>query len=115
MKQFMFLFKGGDEVWDAKSQEEQDTHMQHWQEWIGAIAEKELYIGGERLHQHGKTILPGGTKVTDRPLTEAKELIGGYIVVKAATIDQATEMAKGCPGLQWESSVEVREIWPMED
>ncbi len=115
MKQFMFLFKGGDEVWDNKSPEEQDIHMQHWQEWIGKIAEQEKYIGGERLHPHGNTIHPGGVKVTDRPLTEAKEIVGGYIIVKANTLEEATEMAKGCPGLQWESSLEVREVWPMED
>ncbi|MBQ4822617.1 YciI family protein [Aquimarina sp. MMG016] len=114
MKQFMLLFKGGDELWDSKSPEEQETHMQHWIEWIDEIAKKEQYLGGERLYPGGNTVLPGGTKVTDRPLTEAKELVGGYIIVKANTLDEATQMAKGCPGLQWESSVEVREVWPDE-
>lgn len=115
MKEFMLLFKGGDDVWDAKSPEEQEIHMQHWQEWIGEIAQQEKYVGGERLYPHVNTVQPGGTKVTDRFFVEAKEIIGGYIIVKADTLDEATEMAKGCPGLQWESSVEVREVWPMED
>ncbi|MEW7291251.1 YciI family protein [Aquimarina sp. 2304DJ70-9] len=112
MKQFIFLFKGGDEAWDSKSQKEQEEHMQRWQQWIGGIAEQEKFLGGERLYPNGNTIHPGGTKVTDRPLTETKELVGGYIAVHAATLEEATEMAKGCPGLQWESSVEVREVWP---
>ncbi|MDY8137791.1 YciI family protein [Aquimarina sp. 2201CG5-10] len=112
MKQFMFLFKGGDEVWDTKSPEQQQEHMQHWQKWIGEIAQQEKFVGGERLYPHGNTIHPGGTKITDRPLAESKELVGGYIVVKAETIEEATEIAKGCPGLQWESSLEVREVWP---
>ncbi len=114
MKQFMFLFKGGDDVWDAKTPKEQEEHMQHWYQWIDEITEKNKYVGGERLYPHGNTLTDGGGKVTDRPLTEAKELIGGYIVVKADSLDEATQMAKGCPGLQWESDVEVREVWPME-
>jgi len=112
MKQFMFLFKGGDELWDSKSQEEQEKHMGQWMEWIGGIEKQGKYKGGERLFPGVSTILPGGTKVTDRPLTEAKEVIGGYITVTAETLVEAIEMGKGCPGLHWESSVEVREIWP---
>ncbi|MBQ0735940.1 YciI family protein [Aquimarina celericrescens] len=112
MKEFMFLFKGGDEVWDSKSPEEQQKHMQHWQQWIDEMGQQEKFVGGERLYPHGNTIHPGSMKVTDRPLTESKELVGGYLVVKADTLDEATQMAKGCPGLLWESHVEVREIWP---
>ncbi|AXT56064.1 hypothetical protein J8L88_13380 [Aquimarina sp. MMG015] len=112
MKQFMLLFKGGDDVWDAKSEEEQNAHMEKWMQWIGQMAEEEKYVGGERLYPAVKTIHPGGTKITDRSFAEAKELVGGYITVLAETLDEATEMAKGCPGLLWESSVEVREVWP---
>ncbi len=112
MKQFVFLFKGGDDLWESKSQKEQEEHMQDWMQWIDGIAKQDKYLGGERLYPHGKTILPGGVKVTDRPLSEAKEVLGGYIVVKSDTLEEATEMAKGCPGLLWESSVEVREVWP---
>lgn len=115
MKEFMFLFIGGDDVWDAKSPEEQQEHLQGWQQWIGAIAQQEKFVGGERLHQHGKTIHPGGSKITDRPLAEAKELVGGYLLVKADSLDEATDMAKDCPGIQWDTRVEVREIWPTEE
>lgn len=108
----MLIFKGGDTVWDSKSTEEQQTHMQGWQQWIGSMAEQGKFIGGERLYPHGSTIHPGGSKVTDRPLAEAKELVGGYLLVKANSLEEAIDMAKGCPGLQWESSVEVREVWP---
>ena len=112
MKQFMFLFKGGDQVWEAKSEEEQQGHMQQWKEWMEQLTQQEKLLGGERLYTNGNTIHPGSKKVTDRPLTEAKELVGGYLLVKASTLDEATEMAKGCPGLLWESYVEVREVWP---
>lgn len=108
----MFLFRGGDDVWHSKSPEEQQKQMQNWQQWIGEMAQQEKFIGGERLYGQGNTIYPGGVKVTDRPLTEGKELVGGYVTVKAEHIEEATEMAKGCPGLQWGCHVEIREVWP---
>ncbi len=113
MKEFMFLFRGGDDIWNTKSPEEQQEHMQHWQKWIGEIAKKGKFVGGERLRSHGSTWIDGGAKIIDRPFTEGKELVGGYLRVKADSVEEAKEMAKGCPGLQWDcSGVEVREIWP---
>ena len=53
--------------------------------------------------------------VTDGPFTESKELVSGYLVVKAADMKAAAEMAKGCPALELEHcSVEVREIREMK-
>lgn len=37
--------------------------------------------------------------VTDGPFVEAKELIGGYMVLSADTLDEAIEIAGGVPGL----------------
>ncbi|TSE06088.1 MULTISPECIES: YciI family protein [Aquimarina] len=112
MKEFMFLFRGGDEVWNTKSPEEQQEHMQHWQQWIEGIAQQDKFISGERLHYYGNTVMNDG-KVIDRPLTEGKELVGGYLRIKADSLDEATEIAKGCPGFEWDNkAVEVREIWP---
>ncbi len=112
MKQFMLLFKGGDETWDAKSPEEQQEHMKHWMEWIDEKAQEDKYVGGERLYPQVNIIHPGAEKVTDRSLAEAKEVVGGYIIIKAKTFDEATQFAKRCPGLHWDSYVEVREVWP---
>ena len=47
----------------------------------------------------------------DGPLVEVKELVGGYMVVTAANIEEAIEVASGCPGLvRPGSGVEVIEI-----
>jgi hypothetical protein len=49
--------------------------------------------------------------VPDGPLVEVKELIGGYMIVTAATIEDAIDVARGCPGLvRPGSGVEVIEI-----
>src|SRR5262245_30971482 len=47
----------------------------------------------------------------DGPLVEVKELVGGYMIVTAADIEEATEVARQCPGLvRPGSGVEVIEI-----
>ena len=47
----------------------------------------------------------------DGPLVEVKELVGGYMIVTAESLDEAIEVARGCPGLvRPGSGVEVIEI-----
>lgn len=47
----------------------------------------------------------------DGPFVEVKELVGGYMIVSAASLDEAIEVARGCPGLvRPGSGVEVLEI-----
>ena len=49
--------------------------------------------------------------VTNGPFGDIKETIGGFITVKADSVDEAVEFAKGCPVLQGEgNTVEVRKI-----
>ena len=48
---------------------------------------------------------------SDGPFVEVKELVGGYMIVSAESLDEATEVARGCPGLvRPGSGVEVIEI-----
>lgn len=57
----------------------------------------------------GKLVTDDG--VVDGPLVESKELIGGYMILSADTLDEAIEIARACPGLvRAGSGVWVREI-----
>ena len=57
----------------------------------------------------GKVVTSGGA--TDGPYAEAKEVIGGYMIVSAESLEAAIEVARQCPGVVMPgSSVEVREI-----
>jgi hypothetical protein len=48
--------------------------------------------------------------VVDGPFAEVKETVAGYILLRADSLDEATELAKACPGLDYGVSVEVRLI-----
>ena len=61
----------------------------------------------------GSVVKPDNV-VTDGPYVEVKEAIGGYSIIKASSLEEATELSKGCPILSVGGSVEVRPIIPME-
>jgi hypothetical protein len=64
---------------------------------------------GGRLKPGGKVLTASG--VTDGPFAEAKEVVGGYMVVAADNYDRALDVARECPGVvRPGSSVEIREI-----
>jgi hypothetical protein len=57
----------------------------------------------------------GGVTVTDGPFTEAREVVGGFAVVKVESKEQALELAQRFVSLFEEVSVEVRRIFEFED
>jgi hypothetical protein len=64
---------------------------------------------GGKLKPGGKILTTSG--VTDGPFAEAKEIVGGYMVVAAENYDRALDVARECPGVvRPGSSVEIREI-----
>jgi hypothetical protein len=64
---------------------------------------------GDALTAEGRVVNPKKV-VTDGPFVESKEIVGGYSIVQADSIDAAAELAKGCPGLLAGGRVEVRTL-----
>ena len=110
MNDFLFLFRADYTEYAKRSPEEMQSMTKKWMDWIGNIAaQNKLADRGNRLETDGRVIRPGSI-VTDGPYCEIKESLGGYIVVKAESLDAAAEIAKGCPVYSIGGSVEVREI-----
>jgi hypothetical protein len=111
MKEFLLIFR-----MDAKNQgqpmspEQLQAMMKPWQDWMGGIAaQNKLANPGNRLESEGRVVKPDNV-VTNGPFVEIKEAVGGYIVVRAESIDEAAEISKGCPILHANGSVEVRQL-----
>ena len=66
-----------------------------------------LGMGG-KLKPGGKILSPSG--VTDGPFVEAKEIVGGFMIVAAESYDHALEVARESPGMMPGASIEIREI-----
>jgi hypothetical protein len=113
MQDFMFIFRGGSDALNL-SPEEMQNHMQKWFKWIEELRAKNIYVGGEALTPTGKTISGKKALVTDGPYAESKELVGGYFVVKATSLDEAIDIAKkGYPDFIFDGAVEVLEVMKM--
>ncbi len=114
MKEFMMIFRNHTEPGGEKpSAEQMQAEMKKWQNWIGGIAAQGKYSGTNRLSSEGKTVKANNV-ITDGPYAEVKEIIGGYLIVKANTLDEAVELAKGCPSLGYGGIVEVRTVMSIE-
>jgi hypothetical protein len=108
MAKFLFVYRRGSELGDKISPEQMQQTLQKWSTWIGEGLQKGWIIDpGDALTQEGR-VVNAKKVVTDGPFVESKEIIGGFSIIEAASIDAAAELAKGCPGLLSGGTVEVR-------
>ncbi len=93
------------------SPEEMQKIFGQWMAWIQAMTARGEYVGGGRLGDPGKVIRgPAGGTLSDGPFAEAKEVVGGYMLIAADNLEQAATIAKGCPGFSYGGSMEVRPV-----
>jgi hypothetical protein len=98
---------GGDREGDHPSPTQMQAMYAKFTEWRQKFQDNLVDLGG-RLGA-GRLVTP--ERVPDGPLVEVKELVGGYMIVSAASLEEAIEIAHGCPGLMRPGSgVEVIEI-----
>lgn len=111
MSEFLFLFRGGDHHTLQQSPEKWQAHMQKWMQWMGELQAQGKFLGAQPLATSGKTVTGSKKIIADGPFMEGKEMVAGYLMCRANTYDEAVEISKGCPILDFEDGVvEVREI-----
>lgn len=114
MKDFMMLFHSEPNPDFNPSPEQIEEEVKAWQDWMGGIeAQGKLKHPGEALGFEGKTMHADGT-ISDGPYAELKEIIGGFIIVSAKSIDEAIQLGNGCPALSSGGKVEVRDIMVLD-
>jgi len=109
---FLLLFRHSQTSPDPTPEEMQKIFGK-WMDWMKDMKARGVFEGADRLDDAGKVLrAPRGTAVTDGPFVEAKEVVGGFVIVSAANLGEAAKIAQGCPGLDHGTIVEVR---PIED
>jgi hypothetical protein len=68
--------------------------------WSENLSAKGIVRGGQALGREG-CVISGKVRrsINDGPFAEAKEVIGGYLLLNADSLKEATAIAKGMPGL----------------
>jgi pimeloyl-ACP methyl ester carboxylesterase len=104
--EYLLLFRNTDWHTDLPSEEIQ-RNMARFTDWFERLNKAGQFKGGGPLGHYGK-ILAGRQAATDGPFVESKEAIAGFFLVRAENLEQAVEIGKGCPGLGYGQTVEVR-------
>jgi hypothetical protein len=69
----------------------------------------DIFDMGDKLKSEGRVVTASG--VADGPFVEAKEVVGGYMIVSAENYDGAVEVVRACPAVHAPGvSLEIREL-----
>ena len=79
-----------------------------------------VMVAGEGLHptSKGKRVRFSGKQrtVIDGPFAETKELVAGFWLFQAKSMDEAVEWVQRCPNpMEGESEIEIRQVFEAED
>lgn len=97
MKQFLIILKGKGAL--DYSEREFRKRIDEYNLWLKEI--KPHYVEDDRLEREGRHIVGKNQIYTDGPFLEAKEIIGGFIRLQAASINEAEKIALTCPLLKY--------------
>lgn len=102
MAKFVYVYTGGQL---AATPEEQEKQMQAWGAWFGTLGDAVTDMG----NPFGTSATVSTTGTSDGGASKA----GGYSIVTADSLSDASAKAKGCPVLTGGGSVEVYEALEM--
>ncbi|HJS75256.1 MAG TPA: YciI family protein [Vicinamibacteria bacterium] len=117
MAQFMLLLYNEPSEFAGLEPQEFQKVLSEYQAWGQKMASRGKLVSGHKLKDEGGRHLEARGKevlVTDGPFAEAKEVLGGYYLVDAASYDEAVELAKTGPHLRYNGRIEIREIEALE-
>ncbi|HQT91277.1 MAG TPA: YciI family protein [Candidatus Kryptobacter bacterium] len=109
MKDYMLLFRGAFDDRKASPEEFQKEAVK-WQKWMEKLLKEGRLTPGQRLANSGKVVSGTGKHVHDGPFAEGKEVVASFCIIKVRDLAEAVEFAKSCPILDYDGSVEVREV-----
>ena len=103
MNDYLLIYQNGDPNWrEGKSPEDLQRAMQAWTDWFKRLEPSgHLRNPGAALARGGAVLTRNGQGFhTDTSMSEVKELIGGYSVIQAASLEEAARLSEGSPFLQ---------------
>ncbi len=108
--EYMMMFRGTG--WHkGLSPEEIQQIVTEMHSWLDSLTAEGKARAGQPLHFEGKLISgKNGKVVADGPFAESKEAIAGYFILTVDSMDEAVEIAKNYPGLNYGAEVEVRPL-----
>ena len=116
MKEFMLIIRTQGDHLQILPEEKQKQHLQKVMNYIGGLMKEERLNSAQPLEMEGSIISSTRGKFKDGPFNESKEVIAGYFIIKANSLQEAIEIAKANPVFEdgTDARVEVRPIKIMQ-
>lgn len=110
MAKYLLLLGGAD--LDKRSGNIAGPILARYFSWMRDVEAKGHLVGSHKLHDKtGARLSVRGGQVVEAPFIESKEAIGGLFVIEAASLTEATNIARSCPVLDLQNgTVEIRPI-----
>jgi hypothetical protein len=113
--QYLLLIYSNEAEIAAKSPAVLGSLMAEYTEFTKGIIQAGQFKAGDRLKPTSAAstvrVRNGQVAITDGPFAETREQLGGYYLIEAKNLDEATSIAARIPGAKL-GSIEVRPIWP---
>jgi hypothetical protein len=111
--QYMLLIYGEESGWQSASDEDRAAMMKEYRDFTEELQSAGAMVAGDALQPTSNAttvrVRDGEQLVTDGPFAETKEQLGGYYLIEAESLDEATAWAAKLPGSK-HGSVEVRPV-----
>ena len=101
----------GEQQQGQPSPEQMQAMFAKWNAWKEKFKDH-IVDWGDKLKAEGKVV--GTSGVSDGPFVEAKEIIGGFMIVSAESLDAAAVIAQEMPVMRQGARIEVREMAGMK-
>jgi hypothetical protein len=114
--QYLLLIYEAEADWNKLTDAERNAVFADYHQYTEDIIKSGHYVGGNPLQPtHTATtvrVRGGKSSITDGPFAETREQLGGYYLVEAKDLDEATGLAARIPGART-GSIEVRPVMPI--
>jgi hypothetical protein len=111
-QEFMLLFRFEPNFNYQPTETEMAKMQQQWGAYFGGLAAQDRLVSTHQLGFEGKQIFADSSVQEGINMAE-NQTLGGNLILKADSIDEAVEVGKKCPILLMGGTVEVRSITPM--
>ena len=112
---YLLLIYSNEADVQALGETELKKMMGEYTEFTKSVVQAGHFKAGDRLRPVSTAstvrVRNGKTAITDGPFAETREQLGGYYLIEAKNLDEATAIAARIPGAKV-GSIEVRPIWP---
>jgi len=106
--QFILIIRSKADI--KASQEEIKTNISHWMAYMGDLGRNGKIAGGYRLPTEGVTLTGPDKKETATPYIANGEMVSSFLIINAADLAEAKQIAAKCPVFELGGNVEIRAI-----